>query len=59
MRSLADMREVLGDRPAVVARELTKKFEELLRGRLGELLKRLENRTIKGEITLVVEGGEP
>jgi len=55
-KSLADMREILGDRHAVIARELTKKFEEILRDTLGALLKSLENRRVKGEITLVIEG---
>ena len=54
-KSLADMLEVLGDRHAVVARELTKKFEEVLRDNLSSLLKSLENRRIKGEITVIVE----
>ena len=39
----------------VVARELTKKFEEILRGTPATVLKRLENRAIKGEITLIIE----
>ena len=56
LKSLADMRETLGNRRAVIARELTKKFEEVLRGDLDALLKELENRTIKGEITVLVEG---
>jgi 16S rRNA (cytidine1402-2'-O)-methyltransferase len=56
LKSLADLKDVLGNRRAVVARELTKKFEEILRGDLESLLKILENRTIKGEITMVVEG---
>ena len=55
-KTLADMLDILGDRQAVIARELTKKFEEILRGELGVLLKSLENRTVKGEITLIVEG---
>jgi len=50
------MRDTLGNRQAVVARELTKKFEEVLRGSLEDLVKLLENRRIKGEITVVVEG---
>jgi len=54
-KSLADMLEILGDRRAVVARELTKKFEEFLRGPISLLLKGLENRTVKGEITVFVE----
>lgn len=56
LKSLADIQEVLGSRSMVIARELTKKFEEILRGNAGELLKRLENKTVKGEITLVIEG---
>ena len=58
VKSLRDIRELLGNRRVVVARELTKKFEELLRGDLEAVLKKLENRSIKGEITLVVEGSE-
>ena len=58
VKSLRDLRELLGNRPVVVARELTKKFEEVLRGDLETVLKKLENRSIKGEITLVVEGSQ-
>jgi 16S rRNA (cytidine1402-2'-O)-methyltransferase len=56
VKSLQDMLEKLGNRRAVVARELTKKFEEILRGDLAAILKKLENRTVKGEITVIVEG---
>jgi 16S rRNA (cytidine1402-2'-O)-methyltransferase len=56
LKSLGDMRDVLGNRGVVVARELTKKFEEFLRGDIESVLKKLENRTIKGEITVIVEG---
>jgi 16S rRNA (cytidine1402-2'-O)-methyltransferase len=56
MKSLTDLREVLGNRHIVLARELTKKFEEFARGDLDGLLKMLENRVVKGEITLVIEG---
>lgn len=53
--SLADMREVLGDRPAAVARELTKKFEEVRRGALGELAAHYKKEGApKGEIAVVV-----
>jgi 16S rRNA (cytidine1402-2'-O)-methyltransferase len=55
LKSLADMEEILGQRRVVVARELTKKFEEFLRGDLAEVRKRLEPRSIKGEITLIIE----
>ena len=56
VKCLQDMRELLGNRHVVVARELTKKFEEIIRGDIDTVLKKLENRSIKGEITLVIEG---
>jgi 16S rRNA (cytidine1402-2'-O)-methyltransferase len=56
LKILQDMAEIMGDRPVVVCRELTKKFEEILRGTPAELLKSLSDRTIKGEITLIVAG---
>ncbi|TBW35778.1 16S rRNA (cytidine(1402)-2'-O)-methyltransferase [Siculibacillus lacustris] len=53
--SLADLVAVLGaDRPAVVARELTKTFEETVRGTLGELAGIFATRTVKGEVVLMV-----
>jgi 16S rRNA (cytidine1402-2'-O)-methyltransferase len=58
VKSIADMQAILGNRAAAIARELTKKFEEIMRGDLADLMKRLENRSIKGEITIVVEPPE-
>ncbi len=53
--SLADMAAVLGDRQAAVARELTKRHEEVLRGRLGELADRVAaTGPPKGEVVLVI-----
>jgi 16S rRNA (cytidine1402-2'-O)-methyltransferase len=53
--SLAALREVLGDRPAAVTRELTKLHEEVRRGTLGELAAHYERAvTPKGEVTLVI-----
>jgi 16S rRNA (cytidine1402-2'-O)-methyltransferase len=56
--SLADAAVVLGDRPMVAARELTKKFEEIVRGTIPELLVRFQQQTPRGEFTLVF-GGRP
>jgi 16S rRNA (cytidine1402-2'-O)-methyltransferase len=57
--SLADIAEVLGARPVVVARELTKLYEELLRGNAASILAELKARpSVKGEITLVIGGGQ-
>ena len=55
--TLSDMAEILGDRAAAVARELTKLFEETRRGNLRELAAHYEKSGApKGEITLVVRG---
>lgn len=55
--ALGEMIEILGDRPAVLARELTKTFEEFIRGPLSEIHARLEGpEAVKGEITLLVSG---
>lgn len=51
---VADAREVLGDRPACLAREVTKLHEEFRRGRLSELATTLVERPAKGEITLLI-----
>ena len=58
--TLLDLAAALGDREALVARELTKLHEQLLRGRLRELAARLEGE-VRGEVTLVVssEGAAP
>ena len=55
-KTLADMLEVLGDRRACLAREISKKFEQYLRGSLGNLVEQLSDRTVKGEIVLIVAG---
>jgi 16S rRNA (cytidine1402-2'-O)-methyltransferase len=52
---LAEISEVFGaERPVFMARELTKKFEELLRGTPAELIQRFAGRTVKGECVLIV-----
>jgi 16S rRNA (cytidine1402-2'-O)-methyltransferase len=53
---LVDMQAAWGDRRVVLTRELTKKFEEILRGRLSEVLPQVAERPLRGEVTLVVEG---
>ena len=56
-RTLKDMLEIWGDRKIVIARELTKKFEEIIRGNLSQVITEINTKEIKGEITLVVQGG--
>jgi len=49
--------ECMGDRPVVVAREMTKKFEEFIRGPVSQVLSELDARSgVKGECTLLVSG---
>ena len=54
-KSLIDCFEILGERHAAVARELTKLHEEIVRGNLKELAERFSTNTIKGEIVLVID----
>ena len=49
---------MFGDRPAAVARELTKLHEEVLRGRLSDLPAKLDAATLKGEIVVVIGGAD-
>ena len=57
--ALAAMAEVIGaERPAAVCRELTKTYEEVRRGTLGELAAWAAD-GLRGEITIVVQGAEP
>jgi len=52
--SLADLAAQFGDRPAAVARELTKRFEEVRRGPLSDLAAHYASTAARGEITIVV-----
>ena len=55
---LAELAEIFPDRQVVLARELTKKFEEFLRGKPAELIAQTKNRTLKGEFVVLVSRGE-
>jgi 16S rRNA (cytidine1402-2'-O)-methyltransferase len=54
--TLSDLLSAGGDRRVAVVRELTKLHQEVIRGRLSEVLERLGSRELKGEVVLVVEG---
>jgi 16S rRNA (cytidine1402-2'-O)-methyltransferase len=58
--TLEDALEILGNRPAVAARELTKVYEEFVRGHLEDLLAAARKKPPRGEITLLIgpEDGE-
>ena len=53
---LAEIVEILGDRPVVVARELTKIHEEFMRGTAASLLEKIGRRPVKGEAVVLVQG---
>lgn len=53
--SLKDAYEILGEREAAVARELTKLHEEIKRGRLSELVQHYSNKEPRGEIVLLID----
>ena len=56
---LGEINAAMGDRYLVLAREMTKRYEEFLRGRLSEIVRQLKGRSdIKGEITLLVAGSD-
>ena len=54
--TLADMAEIFGDREVAIGREISKVHEEFLRGALRGILATVEQQTVRGEITLVVQG---
>ena len=53
---LGELAEVFPERDVVLARELTKKFEEFLRGKPAELIQQVRGRVLKGEFVVLVEG---
>lgn len=56
LKFLGEIMQILGDRRICVARELTKKFEEIKRGTVSEVLGYFQQGKIKGELVIVVEG---
>ncbi|MDZ7341081.1 MAG: 16S rRNA (cytidine(1402)-2'-O)-methyltransferase [candidate division KSB1 bacterium] len=55
-RTLQDLLLAWGDRRIAIARELTKKFEQIYRGRLTEICEQPDRIVLKGELVIVVEG---
>ncbi len=55
-KRLGEMFKTLGDRKLVLARELTKRYEEYYRGSLGEWLEEVEESEIRGEYTVILSG---
>lgn len=57
-KTLEQMLAIFEDRRIVIVRELTKKFEETIRGKISEVIEKIKDRELKGEIVLIVEGYE-
>jgi 16S rRNA (cytidine1402-2'-O)-methyltransferase len=56
--TLQDMLELFGDRELVLGREVTKLYEEFVRGRISEVITEIDRKEPRGEITLVVGGSD-
>ena len=54
-KTLKDIETFMGKRDVVIVREITKIYEEVLRGSTSELMEKLEKNPIKGEIVLLIE----
>ncbi len=57
-RTLKDIAEFMGDRQVVIGREITKKFEEFIRGSVAEIREQLDTRSIKGEVVILIGGNK-
>ena len=58
LKTLKDIKEYLGERYIVITRELTKIYEEVIRGNVSEIIEKLEKKPIKGEIVLFIRASE-
>lgn len=58
LKTVMDINEFMGDREIIIVREITKIYEEIIRGTTLEVAKRLEENPIKGEIVLIIKGRE-
>ncbi len=58
-KTVREIGEYWGNRNIVIARELTKKFEEFLRGTVQEVLEELSQKPRKGEIVIIIDGRKP
>ncbi len=56
LETLSDMEEIFGERKAAVIKEISKIYEEVIRGNISEVFRTLEKTTIAGEYVIVMEG---
>ncbi|MCI6152991.1 16S rRNA (cytidine(1402)-2'-O)-methyltransferase [Fusobacterium perfoetens] len=58
IKTLKDIEEFIGEREIVLVREITKIYEEIIRGTTRELISQYENKTFKGEFVVIIKGNE-
>jgi len=58
IKTLKNIQEVFGDRQISISREITKKYEEHIRGIISQVIERLKEGIVKGEFVIVVKGFE-
>lgn len=56
---LTAIEAICGDRRIAIGRELTKRYEEVIRGNISQVLEKLAGKTFKGEACIIVEGHRP
>jgi 16S rRNA (cytidine1402-2'-O)-methyltransferase len=56
LKTLVEIQNILGERPVAVCREMTKRFEEIIRGSAGEVIEKLKDQKVRGEIVVVISG---
>jgi 16S rRNA (cytidine1402-2'-O)-methyltransferase len=56
LKTLRELKDVMGNRRASVSREISKRFEQTIRGTLSEIIEHFESNTPRGEFVIVVEG---
>ena len=54
LKTLKELHDKLGERPIVVARELTKLYEEIARGNFESVIEYFESKKVKGEIVIII-----
>ncbi|NLK62872.1 MAG: 16S rRNA (cytidine(1402)-2'-O)-methyltransferase [Fusobacteria bacterium] len=59
IRTLNDIKTYLGERNIVIVREISKIYEEVIRGRVSELIEKIEEKGIKGEIVMIIDSESP
>ena len=58
LETLSDIREMLGERQVIVARELSKMFEEFIRGSSSEVITAVSRAIVRGEVVVLIAPGE-